>query len=313
MAIVFFGTPRFAVPSLEALHESGEDIGAVVTRRDAPAGRKKKMTPPPVKELAVKYGLKIIQPGRLDGAFADELEKAVPAPEFFVVVAYGKILPRRLLSMPRRAPVNVHASLLPRWRGASPIARAIINGDRETGVTTMIMAEGMDTGPILLQEKTEIRAEDDRESLSGRLAAMGARLLLKTLAGMRQDAITALPQDSLGEPSYAPPLRKEEGLMDWRLPAATLVDFVRGMRPWPGAYFFFKGERVGVIKAQAVEGEGTPGVIEAKGQKASLTLLAGTGKGFLSLSVVQPEGKKPMPAADFLRGRKIMKGDVLSA
>ena len=307
-SIVFFGTPGFAVPTLKALHESGEDIGAVVTRRDAPVGRRRKMTPPPVKEFALKYGLRVLQPGRLDEAFAGELEKAVPAPDFLVVVAYGKILPRRLLSMPRLGPVNVHASLLPRWRGASPIARAIINGDRETGITTMIMDEGMDTGRILLQEKTAIRAGDDGETLSERLAEIGARLLLKTLAGMRQGAIT--PRDQEGEPSYAPPLRKEEGLVDWERPAAALADLVRGMRPWPGAYFFLRGERVGAIKARAVDGQGPPGaVVEARGA----SLLIGAGKGLLSLAIVQPEGKKPMPAADFLRGRKIMKGDVLSA
>ncbi len=305
MAIVFFGTPLFAVPSLEALHESGEEIGAVVTRRDSPAGRTRKMTPPPVKELALRYGLEVLQPGRLDEAFTSRLEETVPAPEFLVVVAYGRILPRPVLSMPRIAPVNVHASLLPAWRGASPIARAIINGDRETGATTMIMDETMDTGPVLLQEKTGTSDEDDTMSLSARLAAIGAGLLIKTLKGMRDGSITPRPQE--GPASYAPPLRKEDGLVDWRRPASALFDFVRGMHPWPGAYFFLKGERIVIIKARAADGQGPPGIVE----EAKDGFLVGTGKGLLSLSIVQPEGKKPMPAADFLHGRKVMKGDVL--
>ncbi len=308
MAIVFFGTPSFAVPSLKALHEAGEDIAAVVTRRDVPAGRTKKILPTPVKELALAYGIHVLQPGRLDEAFTEELEKTLSfaAPEFLVVTAYGRILPRRILSMPRIAPVNVHASLLPRWRGASPIARSIINGDSVTGVTTMLMNEGMDTGEILLQEKTEIRPEDDAGSLSGRLAAVGAGLLLKTLKGMREGAIKPRPQE--GPASYAPPLKKEDGLIDWGRPAKALFDFVRGMSPWPGAYFFLTGERIKVIKARAVDGLGSPGIVgKARGE-----LLVGAGEGLLSLLIVQPEGKKPMPAAAFLQGRKIREGGVLS-
>ncbi len=308
MAIVFFGTPPFAVPSLKALHEAGEDIAAVVTRRDAPAGRTKKILPTPVKELALAYGIHVLQPGRLDEDFTEELAKTLSfaAPEFLVVTAYGRILPRRILSMPRIAPVNVHASLLPRWRGASPIARSIINGDSVTGVTTMLMNEGMDTGEILLQEKTEIRPEDDAGSLSGRLAAIGAGLLLKTLKGMREGAIKPRPQE--GPASYAPPLKKEDGLIDWGRPAKALSDFVRGMSPWPGAYFFLAGERIRVIKARAVDGLGSPGVVgKARGE-----LLVGAGEGLLSLLIVQPEGKKPMPSAAFLQGRKIREGGVLS-
>lgn len=307
MAIVFFGTPRFAVPSLKALHESGEDIKAVVTRRDAPAGRakKKKILPPPVKEIALDLGLKVLQPGRLDEAFAAEIEKF--SPEFLAVAAYGKILPARVLSIPRIAPVNVHASLLPRWRGASPIARAIINGDSETGITTMLMDQGMDTGAVLLQEKMEIRPEDDAGSLSERLADIGAKLLVKTLRAMRAGSITPRPQE--GEATYAPPLKKEEGLIDWRRPAQALSDFVRGMHPWPGAFFFLNGERIKILKARPVEGNGPAGVVE----KARGELLVGTGGGLLSLLAVQPEGKKPMPASAFIQGRRIGQGGVLGA
>ncbi len=304
MAIVFFGTPLFAVPCLKALHESGEDIRAVVTRKDAPAGRAKKILPPPVKELALSYGLNVIQPGRLDEAFAEAIEKT--ASEFLVVAAYGRILPGRVLSIPSIAPVNVHASLLPKWRGASPIARAIINGDSVTGITTMLMDEGLDTGAILLQEKTEIRHGDDAQSLSERLAEIGAMLLVKTLKGMREGLIT--PRRQEGQASYAPPLKKEDGLADWSRPAKALYDFVRGMYPWPGAYFFLNGERVRIIKAAVAEGHGSPGVVE----KARGALLVGTGEGLLSLVQVQPEGKKPMSAAAFLQGRKIREGGVLS-
>ncbi len=308
MSIVFFGTPTFAVPSLRALHGAGEEISAVVTRRDATAGRgkeKKKMKAPPVKQVALEYGLRVLQPVSLkDRQFVEELKSH--SPEFLVVAAYGKILTEEILSIPRIAPVNVHASLLPQLRGASPIARAIINGLKETGVTTMLMEKGLDTGDILLMEKTAISREDDAGSLSGRLAEIGAGLLLKTLKGMREGTIKPHPQEGLA--SYAQPLRKEEGLINWELTAEELFNFVRGMNPWPGAYFFLDGERIKVLKAEATHGSGSPGeVVKARGE-----LLVGTGEGLLSLVAVQPEGKRPMSAQAFLHGRKINEKDVLN-
>ncbi len=307
MPIVFFGTPVFAVPSLKALHESGEQICAVVTRRDAPSGRGKKevLKAPPVKEAAIQYGLRVLQPASLkDIEFINELKNC--SPEFLVVAAYGRILTEEILSIPGIAPVNVHASLLPQLRGASPIARAIISGAKETGVTTMLMEKGLDTGDILLMEKTEIRGEDDTKSLSERLAQIGASLLLKTLKGMREGTLKPRPQEGLA--SYAPPLKKEEGLINWAQTAVELFNFVRGMSPWPGAYFFLDGERIKIIKVETAYGSGAPGsVVKARGE-----LLAGTGEGLLSLLIVQPEGKKPMSAQAFLQGRKLKEKDVLN-
>ncbi len=308
MSIVFFGTPMFAVPSLRALHGAGEEIAAVVTRRDAIAGRgkeKKKVKAPPVKEAALEYGLRVLQPASLkDRELVEELKSH--SPEFLVVAAYGRILTEEILSIPSIAPVNVHASLLPQLRGASPIARAIINGLKETGVTTMLMEKGLDTGDILLMEKTAIRREDDAGSLSGRLAEIGAGLLLKTIKGMREGTIQPQPQE--GEASYAPPLRKEDGLINWARTAGELFNFVRGMNPWPGAYFFLGSERIKVLKVEAREGNGAPGEVV----KASQELLVGTGDGLLSLVAVQPEGKKPMTAQAFLQGRKIKEKEVLN-
>ena len=309
MSIVFFGTPMFAVPSLEALYASGEEIKAVVTRKDAMSGRggrqKKNLKAPPVKEAALRHGLRVFQPASLkDREFVEEIKSY--SPEFLVVAAYGRILSEEMLSIPSAAPVNVHASVLPQLRGASPIARAIISGLSETGVTTMLMDKGMDTGDILLVEKTAIRREDDAGSLSGRLAGIGASLLLKTLKGMREGTVKPRPQE--GEATYAPPLKKEEGLINWGLSAGELFNFVRGMNPWPGAFFTLNGERIKILKAETGNGSGAPGeVVGARGE-----LLVGTADGLLSLVAVQPEGKKPMPARAFLQGRKIKEGDVLN-
>ncbi|MDA8170101.1 MAG: methionyl-tRNA formyltransferase [Nitrospiraceae bacterium] len=306
MAIIFFGTPEFAIPSLRALHDAGEDIAAAVTRRDAPKGRSRTPSPPPVKELALGYGLKVLQPKSMkDPGFADELEKMKP--EFLAVVAYGRILTSEILSIPKIAPVNVHASLLPRYRGASPIAWAIINGERETGVTTMVMAPGLDAGDILLQEKTAILPGDTKEGLSRRLSEMGAELLVKTLRGMREGRLKPVPQG--GGATFAPPLKKEDGLINWNRSAREIFNFVRGTYPWPGAFCFLGGERIKFLKVEPVVNEGkNPGAIE----KADGELLVGTASGLLRILKIQPEGKRPMSARDFLQGRKIKKGDVFS-
>jgi len=307
MAIVFFGTPRFAVPSLEALIKAGEDIAAVVTRPDAPRDRTKIPLPSYVKESALRHGLKVLEPRSMkDPGFMADLKKI--GPEFIIVVAYGRILTREILSIPNIAPVNVHASLLPKYRGASPINWAIINGERETGVTTMVIIYELDSGDILLQEKTPVSEEDTAETLSARLSAMGAELLVKTLKGMRDGTIKPRPQ--VGEPTFAPPLRKENGLVKWEKTATELFNFIRGVYPWPGAYSFLKGERVKLIKTRPLPGEGSPGAIEkAEGDD----LLVGTGKGLLSIIELQPEGKKPMGVREFMQGRDIKKGDRFSS
>lgn len=308
MAIVFFGTPQFAIPSLKALIASGEDIAAVVTRKDAAKGRGKKTLPPPVKELALSHGLNVLQPSSMkDPAFLSTLKSINP--EFIVVVAYGRILTDDILSAPSIAPVNVHASLLPKYRGASPIAWAILNGEKVTGVTTMIITRELDTGDILLQESTPISDEDTTATLSSRLSEMGADLLIKTLKGLREGKITPKPQT--GESNYAPPLKKEDGLINWDRTSGQLHDFIRGMSPWPGAFTFLEGERLIITRAAAVpgkSGQGKPGVIE----KTRDELLAGTKEGFLRILEIQPEGKKPMDAKAFLAGRHINIGRAFS-
>jgi methionyl-tRNA formyltransferase len=306
MPVVFFGTPAFAIPSLRALIESGEKIEAVVTRPDAPKGRDRAPSAPPVKELALKHGLRVLQPRSMkDEGFVKELRDI--SPEFLVVVAYGRILTREIIGVPTVAPVNVHASLLPRYRGASPIAWAIINGDAETGVTTQIIKYELDTGDILLQEKTGIADEDTTETLSERLSVIGADLLVRTIKGLRDGTITPFPQ--AGEPTYAPPLKKEDGLMNWNRTARELFNFARGMHPWPGAYSFLHGERLRLAKVGLVPGEGAPGrIAKAEGDE----LLVGTGEGLLSIIELQPEGKRPMAARAFLQGRDVVEGDVFT-
>lgn len=304
MAIVFFGTPVFAVASLEALAASGEEVALVVTRMDAPRGRDKRPMPPPVKEAAIEHGIRVIQPRSMrDEGFVNELKRA--APEFLAVVAYGRILTDEILAIPSIAPVNLHASLLPKYRGASPIAWALINGERETGVTTMLMARELDAGDILLQQEIEIADEDTTESLSKKLSLAGAELLVKTLKGLRDKTIRPVTQR--GEPTFAPPLKKQDGLINWQRPAAELFNFVRGMHPWPGAYCFLKGQRIGFLKVRQLEGKGRPGIIEETGAR----LVIGTAEGLLEAIELQPEGKRPMSVKAFLQGRDIRKGEAL--
>jgi methionyl-tRNA formyltransferase len=298
MSIVFFGTPVFAVPSLRALIASGERIDAVVTKKDKPKGRGRVISSSPVKETAIASGLRVLEPVSMkDEEFVSEISAL--RPEFIVVVAYGKILPKAILDIPSIAPVNVHASLLPRWRGASPVAWSVLSGDKETGITTMLIAEPLDEGDIILMEKTEIKEEDTTESLSLRLSEMGAAALLKTLKGLREGSLKPVPQS--GEPTYARPLKKEDGLIDWRRTAHELFDFVRGMYPWPCAYCFIRGERVKILSVKPLEGSGAPGRIE---NISSETFSVGASSGLLSIIMLQPEGKKPMTAGAFLKGRR---------
>jgi len=305
MSIVFFGSPRFAVPSLKSLLEAGERIEAVVTQTDKPVGRHREPQAPPVKEFALGRGLKVLQPRSMkDEAFLSELESI--RPEFIVVVAYGRILTPRVLRAPSAAPVNLHASLLPRYRGASPIAWAVINGEKETGLTTMLMTEGLDEGDILLQERHEIREDDTAESLAARLSLAGGPLLVKTLRGLRDGSIKPRPQE--GEATYAPLLRKDDGRVDWSRPARELYNFVRGMHPWPGAFASIGGQRIKLLKVRALGGEGEPGRVEAVSKES---FEVGTGEGRLAVLELQPEGKNAMTARAFLLGRRFAEGTVL--
>lgn len=302
MRIVFFGTPLFAVPSLKALIQSGEEIAAVVTQPDKKKGRGHLLSHSPVKELAVKEGLCIFQPASMkDADFLNEL--SLIKPELIVVVAYGRILPESIINLPANGCVNVHASLLPEYRGAAPISWVIINGEEFTGVTTMLMDKGLDTGDILLEEKIRISDEDTTETLSRKLSELGASLLLKTIKGIKEDSIKPRPQT--GEASYAPVIKKEDGLLNWSKTAIELFNFVRGMCPWPGAYCHLNKERIKLIIVRALDGQGKPGRIE---RALKDELVVGTAKGLISIIALQPEGKKVMSAEAFLHGRNIKEG-----
>ena len=304
MRIVFFGTPDFAVPSLKALLDSGNEVVAVVTQPDRVKGRGRRLSQPPVKELALLHGIMVMQPeGIRTPSFLEELSRLNP--DAIAVVAYGKIIPPPVLKLPPLGCINVHASLLPKYRGAAPIQWAIINGESKTGITTMLMDEGLDTGDVLLTAETEIRDEDNALTLGKRLSGMGASLLTETLEGLKGGGVKPRPQS--GEPSFAPPLKKDDGKIDWSLPARKLLDLIRGTYPWPGAYCSIEGGRITLLGAGVFDHEraGAPGrieKIEAEG------VLVSTGEGILSIMEVKPEGKNSMPAASFMHGRRLKVG-----
>lgn len=299
--IIFFGTPDFAVPTLKALISRGEKISLVVTQPDKPKGRGKAIQPPPVKKVSLEHGLKIVQPERIkDEAFIESLRTLQP--EFAIVVAYGKILPKEILNIPLYGCINLHASLLPKYRGAAPIQWALIRGEKITGVTTMLIDEGLDTGPILLQKEVLIEEDDNGETLSQKLSSIGADLILETIDKMRKGLIVPIPQS--GEPTYAPSLKKEEGKINWNLSAEEIFNLIRGTYPWPCAYCFFKEERIKIIKAQTLEGNYKPGYIF----KAKEELIVGTASGLLKILLLQPHGKRIMTAKEFICGRKINEG-----
>lgn len=306
---IFMGTPAFAVPSLESLvRYAGVDIVSVVTQPDQPKGRGLTLTPSPIKVVAHQIGLPVLQPEKIrNEEFLSLIRKQEP--EIIIVVAYGKILPKALLEVPRLGAVNVHGSLLPKYRGAAPIQWAIINGERKTGVTIMKMDEGMDTGPVLLVEETEIQPTDTSGTLGERLAVIGANALIKALDGLRQGAIEPRPQSETIV-SYAPILKKKDGLIDWRLSAELLSNLIRGLDPWPGSYSFWQGKLCHFFKPSPVDNTaaGEPGEILGVDNSG---LLIATGKGCILLSEIKMEGSRRMSVADFRRGRAIKVGEVL--
>jgi methionyl-tRNA formyltransferase len=304
LRIAFFGTPDFAVPSLKALLDRGNEVISVVTQPDKVKGRGRRLSQPPVKELALLNGITVMQPASVRSAsFYEDL--SLRKPEAIAVVAYGKIIPPQILKLPPLGCINVHASLLPQYRGAAPIQWAIINGEAKTGITTMLMDEGLDTGDILLREETEISDEDNALTLGRRLSEMGASLLVRTLDALKEGSLKPVPQ--AGEPSFAPPLKKNDGKIVWTIPARKVFDLIRGTYPWPGAYGHLKGERVAVLKAAVEDDEraGPPGRIEQVGPEG---VRVSTGKGILSIIEVKPEGKNSMPAASFMHGRRVKEG-----
>ncbi len=301
--ILFLGTPVFAVPSLRALHEQspvhGWQVVGAGTQPDRPAGRGKQVSSSPVKQYAVEQGLPVLQPASLRKDLTAVAELAEYAPDLIVVAAYGLILPASVLALPTYGCINVHASLLPAYRGASPITAAILDGRTETGVTIMLMDEGMDTGPALRQAIEPIHSGDTTASLSERLAEAGATLLVETLTDRLAGKIAPTPQSELaGEVSMCRLIKKEHGLIDWRQPAAVIERMVRAYTPWPTAYSMWRGEIFKVLEAAVAAGHAEAGHIVA----TPVGPVVGTGEGLLLLKSVQAAGKRAMPAAAFANG-----------
>ncbi len=298
MKVVFFGTPEFAVPSLEALLPIAS-VALVVTQPDRPVGRHAEPVPSPVARRAEAAGLEVSKPSRLRGNQELLARQQAAAPDVGVVVAYGRILPPEILAVPRLGFVNVHASLLPRHRGASPVQAALLAGDTETGVVTMRVVEELDAGPLYLARRVPIRPTDDAGLLSHRLSREGAALLVETLRGMERGALEPVAQS--GEPTFSGPLRREDGEVDWRAPAEEIARRLRAFSPWPGLFTFLGGERIKLLAADTVSGTSDlePGVLSGAGDQ----VLAGAGGGTaLVLRRVQREGRTPVSGAEFLRG-----------
>lgn len=304
MELVFLGTPAFAVPSLERTAAAGHHILSVFTQPDRPKGRGQRQSMPPVKEAALRLNLPVLQPERIRKPEVIEELRAL-APEVMVVVGYGQIIPQAILDIPRHGVINVHASLLPKYRGAAPIQWAIARGEARTGVTTMRINAGLDTGDMLLKWETEIGDGETAVELGERLAVAGADLLIRTLAGL--PSIQPQPQDD-AQATYAPILKKEDGHLDWSLPRREILNRIRGLVPWPGCYGFLRGARLHVWKAREADARLAPGAMEVRKR----SLLAGCGDGSIEILEVQMEGKKRMDAAAFLNGSPVQTGEVLA-
>jgi methionyl-tRNA formyltransferase len=310
MRLLFMGSGGFALPSLEALLDSSHQVLALITQPDKPAGRGHDLRMPKTKALAFERGVPVHQPPRVRAETAVELVRAV-APDVIVVVAYGQIIPASILEIPPRGTVNVHGSLLPRYRGAAPIQWAIARGETETGVTTMLMDVGLDTGPILLQKRTTISAEDTAATLEAKLAPLGADLLLETLSRWQRGDLVPIPQDDF-KATLAPRIKKEEGLVEWSRPAAEIHNRVRAFDPWPVAFVPLAGGALRIWKTRVAAGvvaDANPGTILGI-EREGLTVACG-GRSALTLEEVQPAGKGRMAASAFARGKRLSPGDFL--
>lgn len=307
MNLVFAGTPAFAIPSLEALVAAGHTLRAVYTQPDRPAGRGRKLALGPVKEFALAHGLEVRQPANLKDD-ADVAALRTLEPDAMIVIAYGLLLPASILAIPRHGCLNVHASLLPRWRGAAPIARAIEAGDRETGITIMQMDEGLDTGAMLLKSSEPIRDTDTAASLHDRLAALGAHTLITALAQLACGELQPEIQDD-AHACYARKLKKEEAIIDWTLEAAVLHRRIRAFNPWPVAVTGWRGERLRLWEAGPLK-SGTiaaaPGTVLAAGAEG---VTVATGRGALNLTRLQREGGRALPAGEFVNGTRLAPGE----
>lgn len=311
MRVVFLGSGRFAIPSLEALLNAGHDVAAVVTQPDREKGRGRQLAPPPVKPVAVGHGLPVLQPRRVREAEAiAALERL--RPELQVVVAYGQILPRAVIDIAPRGTLNVHASLLPRYRGAAPIQWAIACGETQTGVTTMLIDEGLDTGPILRARTTAIGPEETAGELEPRLAVLGGELLVETLAELEAGRLQPTPQDH-ARATLAPLLKKEDARIDWSQPAGVIACRIRGFQPWPGAFTDVEGRTLKVLRAVALASPAapaTPGVL-LQADADGITIACGE-RTALRLLEVQPESRRAMAAAAYAAGARLTPGQRLS-
>lgn len=304
--MVYMGTPDFAVGPLEAMIEAGHKITAVVTQPDRPRGRGKEMAASPVKECALKHGIPVLTPVKIKTAEAVEELQKYPA-DIFVVAAFGQILSEEILNMPAYGCINIHASLLPKYRGAAPIQWSIIDGEKETGVTIMQMDKGLDTGDILFRRKVEIAAEETGASLFDKLAEAGSSLIVEALAKIEKGDVSPVKQDD-NKSSYAKMLTKSTGRIDWNKSAVEIERLVRGLNSWPSAYTGYKGKQLKIWKARVAEDMG--------GQPGSVARVTGdevfvhTGKGALVLTEIQLEGKKRMSTKEFLLGRSFAEGEM---
>ena len=307
MNIIFMGTSEFALPTLKSLHQSLHSTLAVITQPDKPKGRGQKLLVSPIKQYALDSDLPILQPKTVnDPEFIESLKQN--RPDVIIVVAFGQILSEIFLKIPKQFCINLHSSLLPKYRGAAPIHRAILNGDTKSGVTTMIMDKGMDTGDILLMQETPIHQTDTAQNLHDTLSKMGGALVLETLKRLEENTLLPVQQDH-NQATFAAKLKKEEGLIRWDQSATSLSNQVRGLTPWPGTYTLLKNKRLRIIKVQI--GEGSPD--DAPGKVARVTdvgIEVGTGQGRLIITELQLEGKKSMPTKSFLAGHKVERGTL---
>ncbi len=305
--IIFMGTPDFACPTLQTLLDRKENVIAVFTQPDRPKGRGQKLQPPPVKELAQVHQIPVFQPPKVRAPEVLDQIRALQ-PDLIVVVAFGQILPQALLDIPPQGCINVHASLLPRYRGAAPLNWCIVNGEHETGVTTMLMDAGLDTGPMLLRKSTPIGPEEDILSLHDRMAALGAALLGETLDNLQAGRITPQPQDD-SQSCYAPLLKKEHGLIDWSRPATAIHNQVRGLAVWPGAVTWLEQAPLKLYRTSVANGSGAPGTVIAAGKNG---IEVACGEGSLLIKELQAAGSKRMEAASFLAGHPLSPGTCLT-
>ena len=306
MRIVFMGTPEFAVPSLKALCENGYEVVGVFTQPDRPKGRGNKVAFSPVKEYAVSRGIPVYQPQRIRRDGVDDLRAL--APDLCVTAAFGQILSQEVLDIPPLGNINVHASLLPRHRGSAPIAWAIMQGDAEAGVTTMMMDKGIDTGDMLLKSATPIQPGETCGELTARLGELGAALLMETMTALEAGTLERVPQNE-AEMTYDPMLTKEMGIVDWTMSAAEIVNRIHGLNPWPGCSTAFEGGRLKLLKAEAAEGIGKPGEVLVADAKNGLVIAAG--EGTVRVKLMQAPGGKPMEPKVYLNGHPMQTKVVL--